>query len=194
MTLAEFLAEVIDKLERSSIDYMIGGSVASSIYGEPRTTRDIEIVVEVSASSLRNLFADFDRDLVYVDEPDADEEILGGRMFNLLDLQGGWKVDLVIRKDRPFSKVEFGRRQQFLVLGVPAMVASVEDVLLTKLEWAKLSGSARQVDDALGIVAVQQSGLDLPYLRKWATELDVSELLERVLTGQRLAPNGLRAW
>lgn len=185
MTLAEFLAEVIDKLERSSIDYMIGGSVASSIYGEPRTTRDIDIVVEVSASSLRNLFADFDRGLVYIDEPGADEEILGGRMFNLLDLQGGWKVDLVIRKDRLFSKVEFGRRQQLLVLGVPAMVASVEDVVLTKLEWAKLSGSARQVDDALGIVAVQQPGLDLPYLRKWATELDVSELLERVLTGQR---------
>ena len=185
MTLAEFLAEVIDKLERFSIDYMIGGSVASSIYGEPRTTRDIDIVVEVTASSLRNLFAAFDRERVYIDEPHADEEILGGRTFNLLDLSGGWKVDLVIRKDRPFSEVEFGRRQQLLVFGVPAMVASVEDVLLTKLEWAKLSGSARQVDDALGIVAVQQLGLDLLYLRNWATELDVSALLERVLTGRR---------
>lgn len=184
MTLAEFLAEVVDQLERADVDYMIGGSVASSIYGEPRTTRDIDIVMEVTATSLRRLFAAFDRDRVYIDEPHPDERILAGRMFNLLDLRGGWKVDLVIRKDRPFSEVEFGRRQQLLVLGVPAMVASVEDVLLTKLEWATLSGSSRQVDDALGIVAVQQLALDVPYLRHWAAQLGVADLLERVLTGQ----------
>lgn len=64
------------------------------------------------------------------------------------------------------------------------MVASVEDVLLTKLEWATLSGSSRQVDDALGIVAVQQLALDLPYLRHWAAQLGVADLRERVLTGQ----------
>lgn len=94
----------------------------------------------------------------------APEKGFGGQTFNLLDLHGGWKVDLVIRKDRPFSEVEFGRRQQLLVLGVPAMVASIEEVVLTKLEWAKISGSSRQIDDALGIVAVQHLTLDLPYL------------------------------
>lgn len=183
MSLALFLAEIVDKFEAAGVEYMIGGSVASSIYGEPRTTRDVDIVIAVDDTSLRELFQRFDRDLVYIDEPTHDQPIRAGQMFNLLDLRGGWKVDLVVRKNRPFSVVEFGRRQQLNVLGVTAWVASVEDVILTKLEWAALSGSSRQIDDVRGIVAVQGEALDVAYLRNWADQLQLGASLESCLSG-----------
>ena len=182
MRLAEFVADVVGKLEAASIDYMIGGSVASSIYGEPRTTRDIDIVVELTSASLTTLLGALDRSRIYVDEPAAGQSVAAGQMYNLLDTQGGWKADLVVRKERDFSVVEFARRSRCDVLGTPAMVASAEDVLLTKLEWSLASGSSRQVDDARGIVAVQGDRLDGEYLRRWATELGVVELLDAVLT------------
>lgn len=181
MTLAEFLADVVERLDRAGIEYMIGGSVASSIYGQPRTTRDIDIVLEVDEVSLRRLLGALDHDLVYVDEPLPDQPVHAGQMFNLLDLAGGWKVDLIIRKDRRSSETEFSRRQRLNVLGVSAMVASAEDVVLTKLEWAARSGSSRQIDDARGIADVQGSTLDLAYLRRWAAELGLVDLLEQVL-------------
>lgn len=181
MMLAEFVADVVGKLEASSIEYMIGGSVASSIYGEPRTTRDVDIVVEVTSDSLAALFAALDRSRVYVDEPPVGQAVTAGQLFNLLDTHGGWKADLIVRKSRPFSVVEFARRARRDVLGTAAMVASAEDVLLTKLEWSRGSGSSRQVDDARGIVAVQGDRLDIEYLRQWAPALGVADLLNGVL-------------
>ncbi len=181
MTLEEFVADVVGRMEATSIEYMIGGSVASSIYGEPRTTRDIDIVVEVTSASLATLYGSLDRALIYVDKPTDGHAVVAGQMYNLLDTHGGWKADLVVRKAREFSVVEFGRRVQRDVLGTAAMVASAEDVQLTTLEWALASGSSRQVDDARGIVAVQGDRLDIEYLRRWAPELRVAELLESVL-------------
>ena len=177
MTLAGFLSQVVGRLESASIDYMIAGSVASSVYGEPRTTRDIDIVVAVESTALLALFDAFDRELVYIDEPATGALVGPGQMFNLIDLQGGWKVDLMVKKDRPFSSAEFARRRSVEVLGINVMVASAEDVLLAKLEWSAQSGSTRQLEDARGIVAVQRDLLDLEYLRRWAPELGVEAAL-----------------
>lgn len=182
MTLAEFLAVVVKQLDDALIEYMIAGSVASSIHGEPRTTRDIDIVIEVTEASLRALFSSLDRNAIYVDEQQSEQQgVAAGDMFNLLDMHGGWKVDLIVRKARSFSKVEFARRRRADVFGVSVMVATAEDVVLSKLEWAARSGSSRQVDDARGIVAVQGWALDREYLRLWAAELGVSELLAGIL-------------
>lgn len=181
MTLAEFVADVVGRLEAASIDYMIGGSVASSIYGEPRTTRDVDIVVDVTSASLTRLFAELDRSRLYVDDAPTGHAVAAGHVYNMLDTHGGWKADLVVRKARAFSDVEFARRARRDVLGTAAMVASAEDVLLTKLEWSLASGSSRQIEDARGIVAVQGDRLDVEYLRRWAVELGVAELLESVL-------------
>ena len=181
MTLAEFIADVVGRLEAASIDYMIGGSVASSIYGEPRTTRDVDIVVDVTSASLTRLFSELDRSRIYVDDAPTGHAVTPGHAYNLLDTHSGWKADLVARKARAFSDAEFARRVRRDVLGTAAMVASAEDVLLTKLEWSLASGSSRQIDDARGIVAVQGERLDLKYLRRWSAELGVTELLDRVL-------------
>jgi hypothetical protein len=181
MTLAEFLAWVVGHFDRLSIGYMVGGSTASSVYGEPRTTRDVDIVVEVDGESLRRLFDSFDPAAVYIDSPATIEAVSPGQVFDLIDLVGGWKVDLVIRKDRPFSTVEFERRRPAELLGSRVMVASAEDVLLAKLEWAAMTGSTRQVDDARGIVRVQGDRLDFEHLRFWADELGVRAALDEVL-------------
>ena len=121
------------------------------------------------------------RATVYIDRPASNAEVSPGQMFNVIDLVGGWKVGLVIRKDRPFSEIEFSRRRPTEVFGSRVMVASAEDVLLAKLEWAASSGSTRQVDDARGIVRVQGDRLDLDHLQFWADQLGVRAALDEVL-------------
>lgn len=182
MTLGEFLELVTTRLDRLGIPYMVGGSTASSVHGEPRTTRDVDIVVEIGIESLESLFDSFDPSQVYADRPET--QAIGaapGQMYNLVDLRGGWKVDLVVRRDRPFSREEFARRIEVEVLGCRVTIATAEDVLLAKLEWFAKGGSSRQLDDAAGIVRVQGDRLDVAYLRRWAAELDVAALLDEVL-------------
>lgn len=181
MTLSEFLADVISKLNKASIDYMVTGSIASSFYGEPRTTRDIDIVLQVDSDALAEFFALFDREAVYIDSPQAGIVLSPGQVFNIIELRAGWKIDLVVITDRPFSHIEFSRRRPITVLGLETVAASAEDLLLVKLEWSLAGGSSRQLDDARGIATVQGQSLDRAYLRKWGAALGVGELLEQIL-------------
>jgi hypothetical protein len=97
--------------------------------------------------------------------------------FNVIDSTSGWKVDLIIRKDRPYSIVEFDRRQPTTIGGVDVFVVTPEDSILSKLEWGRPSGSERQWRDVVSLIAVQESALDREYLHHWARELGVEELL-----------------
>jgi 23S rRNA A1618 N6-methylase RlmF len=91
-------------------------------------------------------------------------------LFNVIDLAAGWKIDLIIRKSRAFSQQEFGRRQLVSVQGVPLFVASAEDVVIAKLEWAKLAQSQRQIEDVAAILRLRRESLEWPYLEKWISE------------------------
>jgi hypothetical protein len=102
-------------------------------------------------------------------------------MFNVIHLDSGWKADLIVRKDRPFSVEEFNRRQQVTLYGRTLPVTSAEDVILTKLEWDKITPSERQWRDALNVATVQWPTLDQAYLRRWAGVLGVSAKLEQLL-------------
>ena len=97
MTLAEFLAEVVGTLEAASIEYMIGGSVASSIYGEPRTTRDVDIVVEITDKSLASLVSAVDPTRIYIDEPAHGQSVVSGQMYNRR-WAGDLKVDVLLER------------------------------------------------------------------------------------------------
>ena len=97
--------------------------------------------------------------------------------FNVIDEATGWKVDLIVRRDRPFSRMEFARRERAMVAGVPVFVATAEDSVLSKLEWARAGGSDRQLDDAANVLRVRQN-LDHTYLREWAGTLGVLDLLD----------------
>ena len=110
--------------------------------------------------------------------PEAAADALAQRgQFNLVHFETAWRIDLIIRKQRPFSEVEFERRQEGSLGGRPAAVNSPEDVILSKLEWARASGSERQLGDAAGVVAAWGDRLDWDYLVRWAEELEVSDLL-----------------
>src|SRR5262249_18147860 len=92
-------------------------------------------------------------------------------MFNVVDMLSGWKIDLIIRKSRSFSRVEFERRRKIEWQGIALSIASAEDVVLSKLEWAKLAQSSRQVEDVATVLRMQWDSLDREYMNQWVKEL-----------------------
>jgi hypothetical protein len=172
MTGDAVLALVGSLLESASIPYMVVGSIASSIHGEPRTTFDLDIVIDPTGSSLKR-FLDVLPERFYVDADTARDALRRRSMFNLIDQDSGWKIDLIVRKDRPYSVEELARRQQKLIDSGQIYVASPEDTVVSKLEWAKLGESARQIDDVRKILALQ-SDLDREYIERWVAELDLA--------------------
>ena len=159
---------------------MVSGSVASVLHGEPRSTQDVDVVIAPTLPNLRT-FVGLVRTDCYVNPESAEEALKERSMFNIVDLDSGWKADLILRKERAFSAAEFERRRRVDLMGIHVSVVSPEDSILSKLEWAKETGSARQLRDAQSIVRVQGARLDLDYLRRWARELGVDEPLQRLL-------------
>ena len=180
MNQADFLGRLVAKLEDAGIPYMISGSLGSSLHGEPRATNDIDLVIAPTAAQLTTFIQSLNEG--YYVSPEVAQEALQNRsMFNVIDHQTGGKADFIIRKDRAFSFEEFRRRIPANMLGIQASVISPEDAILSKLEWSKESQSERQFGDALGVAVIQWQRLDKAYLRKWARELSVGDLLETLL-------------
>ncbi len=155
---------------------MLVGSFASSMHGAPRATRDIDIVVEPSPEALDGLLALLAAEDVYVDANTAREELRRHGQFNVIDRSTSWKADVIYNKPRAFSRAEFERRIPVTVLGVPAFLATAEDTVLAKLEWAKLGQSEQQLADVHGILEVAADELDRAYIENWLDELGVREL------------------
>jgi hypothetical protein len=180
MTAEEFLKQIAGYLDKAAIPFMVAGSQSSNIHGQPRATNDVDLVIDPSRETL-DRFLELLGDRYYA-SPEAAREALSRRsMFNIIDFSEGWKADLIIRKDRPFSIEEFRRRQVGMFQGTPLPVTSPEDVILTKLEWNRITPSEQQLRDALNVAAVQGSRLDHAYLRQWAGVLQVAEQLEVIL-------------
>ncbi|WP_394832470.1 hypothetical protein LVJ94_38805 [Pendulispora rubella] len=159
---------------------MVAGSFVSSIYGIPRATQDVDIVIAPTFDSLNALLALLARDECYVDADVARDEFRRHSQFNVIDEASGWKVDFIFRKSRPFSRTELARRVPMNILGVSMFAASAEDTILSKLEWAKLGESERQLRDVRGILDTQGNALDFAYIEQWLDELEVRELWDRV--------------
>jgi hypothetical protein len=176
---------VIDALDQLQVPYMVGGSMASAFYGVARSTLDADIIADLNDGQVDGLVERLSHGF-YVDDAMVREAIRTRSSFNLIHLTTMFKVDVFIRKDRPFDRVQFERRiEQVFATDSEQKVftASAEDVILAKLEWYRLGGetSDRQWRDILGVLKVQAGRLDLDYLRKWAAELHVSDLLQRAL-------------
>lgn len=171
---SEVLRQISSALDASGVPYMLTGSFASSLYGRPRTTQDLDLVIAPDGQSLDRLMSHFPTDRYYASRSLAMEALRKESLFNVVDLESGWKIDFIIRKSREFSRVEFDRRVVVDLLGVPVAVASPEDVVIAKLEWAKRSGSDRQIDDAGGIIRSKGSDLDRAYVERWVAALDLA--------------------
>ncbi len=169
-------------LEAAEVPYMLTGSFASGYHGAPRASQDIDIVIAPTRASLDALLSLLPEDRYYVSRDAAVDAYRRQSLFNVVDFSSGWKVDLICRKGRPFSMTEFDRRSLRDFVGRRVFLASPEDVLLAKLEWAKLAESERQIEDAAGILRVQADGLDRAYVAKWVAELGLGREWERVLT------------
>lgn len=177
MSLRDAFRNVRDALEHVGVPYMVTGSVASSVHGVPRATQDIDIVIEPTREQLVALMGRFVEPTYDADVDDALDALRRQSMFSVIDRRGIWKIDFIVRKQRPFSKKEFDRRRKIEILDISVYAATPEDVLLAKLEWAKLGESERQIRDAAGIIEIQGENLDNAYVERWAAALDIEDQL-----------------
>jgi hypothetical protein len=175
MSFLEVLQRVTAALDRAGIAYMLTGSFASVYYGSPRSTQDIDLVIAANPTQLRAFIGGLPSGEYYTDLDAALEAHKRMSLFNIIDLKSGWKIDLIIRKTRPFSQAEFGRRQLLGMQGIPLFITSAEDVILSKLEWSKLAQSQRQIEDAAGILRIRADSLDRSYLDNWVRELGLTK-------------------
>ena len=180
MNLATLLVGTIAQLERAGVRYMITGSVASSFHGEPRATRDLDIVIDPDPGGINRLVGELEAAGLYVDAEAALQALDDRTQFNAIDGATGWKVDFLVRKDRPFSREEFGRRIRVDLLGTPAWIASPEDTMIAKLEWAVASGSDRQLGDVASMLDIGGASLDLSYIDRWVGDLGLDAAWSRV--------------
>ena len=180
------LVGVVRLLKNLGVPYMVVGSMASSHHGRPRSTHDADVVIEPTSKSLELLVHRLSDSGFYVDPRRAHDAFVSRRQFNVIDMESASKVDLIIRKDRPFSREELRRRKEAEIGdGVEVVLATAEDTILSKLEWARKSGeSEKQIHDVAGIVDVRAAELDREYIERWARELGVLDLWKLVLQGR----------
>lgn len=172
----EVLRVVGERLESLGLRYMLTGSFAMAFYATPRMTRDLDIVVELDHEDVDSVVAAFSADF-YVDEDAARDAVTEARLFNLMHLGSGVKVDFIVRKDDAYRRLELERRRRITIAGIQCWVASREDLILSKLVWAKLANSELQRRDVRALWAGE---LDHEYLRYWARLLTVADELASI--------------
>jgi hypothetical protein len=138
MSVSEVFHRITSALDEAGIACMLAGSFASAYYGAPRATQDIDLVIAATADQLRTFVQLLSKDQYYVDLDAALEALKHQSLFNVIDMETGWKINLIIRKSLPFSEEEFCGRKLVNLQGRSLFVASAEDVVVSKLEWAKL--------------------------------------------------------
>ena len=171
--------------EKLGVPYLIGGSLASALYGMVRTTQDSDIITEMQLEHIQPFVSTLEADF-YVDQEMIADSIQSNSCFNIIHRDTMFKVDVFIPHPRPYLKSQLARaRRQTFILGkeVSAKFASPEDTILSKLEWYRMGGEAsdHQWRDILGVLKTKTGDLDLDYLWQWAKELKVGDLFERAL-------------
>ena len=164
---------LIAAFDQAGIAYMLSGSFAAAYYGAARSTQDIDFVIEATPAKLEVLRRELPQNEYYIDLVALLEAHRHQSMFNIIDLTSGWKIDLIFRKARQFSVEEFRRRRSVEIHAVSLFVATAEDVILSKLEWLKLGGSQRQLEDVVAMLRSRWDSLDQTYLREWIADLQL---------------------
>ena len=166
----DFLRVLIVFFEKQSISYMLSGSVAMSLYTQPRFTRDYDFVVNLKPEHINGLLKHF-KEGYYINDESVKEAIRKKSMFNIIDHKSGYKADFVILNDEPFRQTEFRRQKKMKFLDMIISVVSPEDLLLSKLIWIQEIQSGVQMEDIKLLSEVE--GLDWDYIKNWITELNL---------------------
>lgn len=178
----ELLRYVIDVLERQAIAYMVVGSYASGVYGEPRLTQDIDIVVNLRAEQVGLLVGAFPSDEFYVSPDAAREAVRNGGQFNVIHPDSGYKIDFMIARRDAWGIEQLARRQrQPLLSDREGFAARPEDIILSKLLYFEEGGSEKHLRDIAGMLRVSGPAVDRDYVEKWAGQLGVTHVWHIVL-------------
>ena len=157
---------------------MVTGSMAANFYATPRMTRDIDLVVELSETDIDRVVSLF-QDEYYIDQAMVQQAIRNRSLFNMIHNALVVKVDCVVRKDTDYRREEFGRRRTVTIADQPMTIVAPEDLILSKLDWAKDSHSQMQLDDVRNLFRSVRD-LDTSYLRRWADRLGLAALYREV--------------
>jgi hypothetical protein len=172
----DVLKDVTERLERIGIAYMLTGSMAMSFYTKPRMTRDIDLVVSLTAVSASTMVREFSA-AYYISAEAIETAIARQSMFNAVHLESAIKVDFVVRKDETYRLKEFERRQRVSTGVFNVWVVSKEDLILSKLFWARDSRSELQLNDVKNLIA---AGADKPYLKAWVAKLGLQDVWKEI--------------
>ncbi len=182
----QVIAEVARAFDALGVDYLVGGSVASSTLGNFRATQDVDIFAALQSRQAAPLATQLGDDY-YADVDTMRRAIVTHGSFNIIQIPLGVKVDIFVSDESAYAREEMRRRLRLSLFGTgaePVCVATAEDIILQKLRWYRLTGekSERQWGDVQGVLRVQAGQLDIEYMRHWATQIAVAELLDRALT------------
>lgn len=170
------LRDVCARLDGAAIAYMLTGSLAMSFYARPRMTRDIDLVIALEAAHAQRLIGALGADY-HADADAITSAISGARPWNIIHLPSVVKIDLIPRKDTPYRRVEFERRRRVDLAGVSLWIVSVEDLILSKLEWSRQSRSEQQRRD---VKLLLETALDRAYFTEWVARLGLAQTLSEV--------------
>ncbi len=173
----DVIRDVSRKLEEAGIPYMLTGSMAMNYFAQPRMTRDIDLVVALVARDVETIIRLFGT-AYYVSEESVRESVACESIFNLVHLESLIKVDCIVRKSSEYRRTEFERRQKITLLDFTTWIVSKEDLIISKLFWAKDSHSEVQLRDVKNLLA---TGFDEFYLKRWTVDLGLDRLLEECL-------------
>lgn len=174
----DILKLVCNALDQAAIPYMLTGSFAANFYAVPRMTRDIDIVIEIRPANLTQFIELFQNEFL-ISETAIREAMKYQGMFNLIHKQSIIKVDLIIRKNLDYRFVEFQRRKRVVYSGIPVWIVSLEDLVISKLYWAKDSFSELQIKDVKNLLK-NVGNFDIDYLNRWVAELKLESIYEKI--------------
>jgi len=172
----DIVRDVSWRLDGAGIGFMLTGSMAMNYYAQPRMTRDIDIVIALRPEDAERVVELFRSDY-YVSREAVDSSIAHQSLFNLIHNETVIKVDCIVRKQSPYRLTEFKRRQRVRIENFETWIVSKEDIILSKLFWAKDSHSELQLRDVRNLVS---TGCDRAYIESWTTELRVDTLWREV--------------
>jgi hypothetical protein len=177
MNQIDIVRDISHRFEQAGIPYMLTGSMAMNYYGRPRMTRDVDVVIAITPEDVDRVAALFRPDY-YVSEQSIRESLAHESIFNLIHQDSVIKVDCIIRKNSEYRRTEFERRQRISILDFITFIVSKEDLMLSKLSWAKDSHSEIQLSDVKNLLATDYDAI---YLQRWTRELGLDSLLEECL-------------
>jgi hypothetical protein len=183
MEQVDVLRRALEVLQSLGIQHMIVGSAASMTYGEPRLTRDIDLVVNLRSDQVDALCRAFPAPDYYVSSKAAHDAVLSRSQFNIIHIPSANKLDMIVAKDDPWGRSQLGRRRMLTVFShVVAPVAAPEDVIIAKMIYYQEGESEKHLRDIASMLRISSAEIDRDYVNRWAAQLDLTDVWQTILT------------